>query len=121
MKSKNFIIPLVVYPFDVMVSIGETDKELKKQLEKNNCKWDDLLQIPEITGTGRCLQMETGQTVIRLKSFKKTADSYGTLQHEIFHAVQFLMKRLEMKLSMKNCEAYAYLIQYLTVEIYKKL
>lgn len=29
-KSLNFIVPLVIYPFDVMVSIAETEGQLEK-------------------------------------------------------------------------------------------
>ena len=43
-KSKNFIIPLVVYPFDVMVSLGETDEQLKKALSKYNVEWETFME-----------------------------------------------------------------------------
>ena len=36
MKSKNFIVPLIVYPFDVMVLIGEDDDALEKKLSKSD-------------------------------------------------------------------------------------
>ena len=35
-SKKNFIIPLVVYPFDVMVSIGESNEEITSRLEALN-------------------------------------------------------------------------------------
>lgn len=121
-KSKNFIIPLVVYPFDVMVSLGETDVEVVNRLNKfgidtsDNSMWNF-----EENGIGRCIIFPTNQLLLRLAHYPISNEDFGTLQHEIFHAVHFLMRKLRMKLNMKNDEAYAYLIGYLTTEIYEKI
>jgi hypothetical protein len=117
MKSSNFIINFLVYPFDVMISVNETDKQLKKEIKKFGLKWDNNLKLKP-NSTGICMQYETGQIIIRLLNFKNTNENYGTLQHEIFHAVHFLMKRIGIKLCMNSSEAYAYAIQFLTEKIY---
>jgi len=41
------------------------------------------------------------------------------IAHEIFHVVEFLMDKLTMSLCQENDETYAYLIGYITKEIYK--
>ena len=118
MKSHNFIIPLVVYPFDVMVSIGQTDQELKKILKKHGVNTKSGLWKYGKNGVGRAVVFETNQTLIRLPRVPKTPKELGSLNHEIFHAVTFIMHRIGMKLIVcKSDEAYAYLIGYLTEQI----
>lgn len=124
-KSKmNFIIPLVVYPFDVAVSFGESDEDLDKFFDKYGLTADDvnLATITSKTVQGRTVMFSTNQTLIRLPAIPKTPTDYGYLQHEIFHAVTFIMDRIGMKLVLlKSDESYAYLISYLTTEIYKRI
>lgn len=119
-KSLNVVIPLVVYPFDVMLSIGQTDQELRDVLSKFGCDWPDLLVLPP-TGLGRTVMTDSNHTIIRLNEWPVTCNQYGTLAHEIFHAVDFIFRRIGITLSEDSDEAYAYMIGYLTEEIYKKL
>lgn len=120
-KTINFVIPGTVYPFDVMVSICESNEALSRQLTRHGVKYEgvDLNHAP--TAKGRCIMFEGGQTLIRLYDYPQTAKEFGHLQHEIFHAVEFIMNRIEIKLCYKSDEAFAYLIGYYTQEIYKKL
>lgn len=117
-KKLNVIIPLVVYPFDIMFSFGETDDELKKAFSKYHLDWDENMKM---RGQGRYwMHLETNQSVIRLWNYPETPADYGTLQHEIFHAVTFIMDKIGAKFELsKSDESYAYLIGYLTTQIYK--
>ncbi len=121
-KSKNFIFKIGHYPFDCMVSLGETDVQVYQKLKKfkidvsNNDNWKF-----EDNGTGRVIQFPGGQFLLRLSVIPSTVEEYGTLQHEIFHVVEFLMRRLKMKLCLKNDEAWAYTIQHMTEVIYTQL
>ncbi len=82
--KKNFTIPMVVYPFDLMVSFAESD--------------DRLRRMPD------------------------TPVEFGYLQHEIFHYVTFLLDRLGITFCLETSdEAFAYLVGYITTEIYKKI
>ncbi len=124
MKKQNFIIPLVVYPFNVMVSFGQTDDDLLKTL--SNSLTDDEIKDKEFwsvekNGHGRTVLFGSGQTLIRMPKVPKTSKEYGSLQHEIFHATEFILSHIGMSLCKKSDEAYAYLIGYLTTEIYKKI
>lgn len=126
MKSKklNFIVPLIVYPFDVMVSFGESNEEIDKHLKKYGLTSDDvsLATYTSKTVQGRTVMFASNQTLIRLNQIPKTDIEFGNLAHEIFHAVSYIMHRIGMPLKIKKSdEAYAYLISYLTEEIYKKL
>lgn len=123
-KGLNFIVPLVVYPFDVMVSIEETDADLKKTLQKYTSDNEGVALIMNLPRTtqGRCVMLDCNQTVIRLKRQLFKHQTYSTASHEIFHAVSFIMERVGMKLELRvSDEAYAYLIGYLTKEIFKRL
>lgn len=118
-RPLNFIIPLVVYPFDVLVSIGQTDEELKKVMSKYDVEWSDNMKL---RGAGLFYMTERNQSMIRMRDFPSDNVGLGYLQHEIFHATTFILDRIGMKMILlKSDEAYAYLAQYLTVEIYKKI
>lgn len=123
-KSKNFIIPLVIYPFDVMVSLGETNEQMDKQLDKYKLSSEDLelAALNHDTTQGRAVMFQGNQSLIRLRKIPVTNADYGNLQHEIFHCVTFIMFRIGMPLEInKSDEGYAYLVGYLTKEIYSKL
>ena len=119
-RSLNVIIPLVVYPFDVMVSFGQTDEQLKRQLIRFGVEWDQIFEMGETT-MGRTTLTPGNTTVLRLQKIPESCLEYGFLAHEIFHAVTFLLERIGMTLTSTSDEAYAYLIGYLTTEIYKHL
>lgn len=121
-KKHNFIIPLVIYPFDVMVSIGQSDKELYPILKKFGVDTeDDNLLTHSNTQRGRTILFKGNQTLIRMYESKTTPVWFGNLAHEIFHAVEFILERAGMKLTLDSDEAYAYLIGYLTRKIHEQL
>lgn len=120
-KSKNFIIPLVVYPFDLMVSFGETDEQLFARLRKTNVKEDEFnnAAFDGDECKGRYCLFKCGASLIRLRHTPKTSADFGYLHHELFHAVSGIMWRIGVQLEIKvSDEAYAYLIGYLTEQIY---
>lgn len=121
---KYFIIPLVVYPFDVMVSIDEPDHILLKRLIKygnTQEECSELLNMRE-TSQGRTVMLPSNQTVIRLKTQLKKYDMISTMNHEVFHATTFIMHTIGVRFELfKSDEAYAYLIGYLTREISKRI
>lgn len=125
MKGKNFIIPLAIYPFDVMFSAAESDDILFEKLRKT-LPVEHHNQIAEyaklkVGGQGRYVMFPNGASLIRLKRLPESAEDKGSLAHEIFHCVEFLMDRIRVKHKISSSETWAYLIGYLTREIYKKL
>lgn len=117
-KSQNFIIPIDVYNRDVMVSIGETNEQLKLKLDKFDLDYGDYFDH-EIS-KGRSTRFKGGQTLIRFREPKDAC--HNTIAHEIFHAVTCLLTWIGMPFDLEtNDEAYAYLIGYLTEKIYEKI
>ena len=111
------IIYYVVYPFHLAISYHHSFNELEKALQ-NVLPEDVWYQIKEFENTevGKTIMFTSGQTCIW---FKET--TYSTISHEIFHAIDFLMRRIGCKLTPSSDDAYAYLIGYITTEIYKNL
>lgn len=126
MKSHNFIVPLVVYPFDIMFSVGETDKQLRDaindRLEDEHAKvflYDELLfNVPETRKGYTLHNLIGGQTVVR---FKKNKPDIDIVAHEIFHAIEFIFDRIGLPHSRDTSESWAYAIQYVTKEFYYNL
>lgn len=129
-KGSIFVIPLVVYPFDILVSIAQDDATFRSALHKHllpNClkdiEVDPGILMMGSTTNGRTLNLETGfQTIIRLKDYPAGPRGHAIVAHEIFHACTFVLWRVGLHLEiMKTDEAYAYLIDYVTGEFYKNL
>jgi hypothetical protein len=110
------VISIEIYCRDVVVSIGQSNKQLFKELKHKMTKsefdylfsdWDDNI------AKGRTIFHDSGFTVIRLKDFS----DYGLIAHECFHAVCFIFNKIGMPLTKESDEAYAYLLQYLVNQI----
>ena len=116
LEGKDWIvIDYVVYPFQLLVSwqekYSDLEKVLKEMLPDGS---DDAIFDLNDTAMARCYQFKTGQTVIWFRGL-----SHGIVAHEIFHAVELFMQFIGDSLSDNSRESYAYLIQYITEEVYK--
>jgi len=125
-KSYNFIINHGTYPFDLMVSIGESDEVLFPKLQK---KLPDEFHyaIQEYasfkpTTCGRYVMFPNGASLLRLRDAPITSKYKAVLAHEIFHCVEFLFDKIGIKHDIDaSSEAYAYQIEYLTGSVYDKI
>lgn len=121
----NFIIPIVVFPFDVMVSFGETDDEITGRLLDYGVSEDDieLALFSDLTSTGRTAMLSGNQTVMRFRfTPNNDPEDAGIIQHEIFHCASLILDKVGIPLSIGvSDEIYAYLIGYLTTEIMRNL
>lgn len=118
--SENHIIKIHLYPFDVMLSMGETDEELKKSLELCNLEFKKKDHgWKRESNAAYAFMFPMGQSLIRLRHKPETNIDFGHLQHEIFHVVTFITHRMGIKFTSSSDECYAYMIEYLTKEIYK--
>lgn len=123
-KKLNFILALVVYPFDIMFSFNQTDAELGKVLNRYGELPIDEIELCRLAenGRGRFVHFSMGASLIRLKDYPETPQHYGHLQHEIFHAVMVIFEKVGMEYTFrKSDEAYAYLIQYITEQVYENI
>ena len=121
----KLIIPLVIYPFDIMVMMGYSDEEVREELSRYSSISEsdiNLAMLEKETVRGRTALFETNQTFIRIPEIPVTPLDYGFLQHEIFHAVTYILYRVGMKLKIGySDEAYAYLVGYVTEKIYEEI
>jgi len=116
-----FIIDCQVYPFQILVYFGQDKKPLFKELSKRLPKSAiDTLKTFEFK-VGKSVMFTTGQTLLWLNEKPNSVSGLATLNHEIFHCVCFILERVGIVYSESSDEAYAYLIEYLTKQIYNEL
>jgi hypothetical protein len=125
MKKLNKIISMGCYPFDLMVSFNESDAELAIHLLEYGLtiedSKDDIFHLDGIkVRRGRFVMFKGNQSVLRLNFYPhfRDIDELSLLQHEIFHATHIFFEEINTPLKTSTCEPYAYLVQYLTKEIY---
>lgn len=117
-----FVVGHAGYPFDVLVAIGEKHERVVGWLKRHSdlCEQDaDMLRM-RTGGKGRTVMLTSGQSVIQLLRLD-TADDAGHLAHEVFHAVEFLMRRIGITLCEASDEAFAYAIGNLTYRIHEQV
>lgn len=116
-KTDIRIISLGVYPYDVLFTVGTTEKEVTDYLEKR-CKY--ILDAEEksflgfVGKAGRTVRLKNNAIILWTKDH-----GLPTIGHEIFHVVELLMEKLNVPLNDHTSETYAYLIEYLWREITK--
>jgi hypothetical protein len=108
------VIPLEVYGHDVVVSIGQTDKDLYEQIKENISKKDFKKYMAKQKSIATTHKLRTGGILIR---FKDDIDNPGIVAHEAFHAIIFLFKKIGISFCYESEEAYAYALEYLTNQI----
>ena len=118
---KLFIIKLVVYPFDVMIYFGKDQQPLYKELSKY-ISADEIQELREKQITrGNSVIFNNGASLIRMSNIPRSINDLATLNHEVFHIVFFILQKIGIELCPKSDEAFAYLIEYINKEIYKKI
>lgn len=122
-KPKIFVINHGSYPFDIVVAIGASDDDVCKALEKKSLRKLDNEELNAmcLTGAGRSVMLPGGQTILRIRDQLGKAEFPAVLAHEVFHCVEFLFDRVRLKYSIDAGEAFAYQIQHLTEQIYRRL
>jgi len=122
-KKQHFVINMDIYPAKVIVSIDESDAELMKFLKKfGNTKvgCQDVLNMKSYE-LGLSHPIPSNHVLIRYISQKDYEITPDIIVHEVFHAAAYILDAVGISLELGTSEeAYAYLIQYLVREIYKK-
>lgn len=123
-KSSIFTVPYVGYPFTVLVVIGANDSELADALDERGVEFDasdvEQLRLPFLA-KGQTVMLGCGWTVLRMAAWTGSISNRADLAHEIFHAVEFMFRRIGIKLCAASHEAYAYAITNLTREILTRM
>lgn len=122
-KSLNFVLGLVIYPFDIMFSFNESDDALLKRLKYQRLNESDLEQMKYLSNTTRAhyVLFSNHASLIRMKIIPVIPEDFAILQHEIFHAVHFILDFIGMKLTKESDEAYSYLTEFITKNIYMEI
>jgi len=130
MKTKSikkiFTIKSGTYPFDVLVGIGVSKKQLRNYIEKrfDLCEEEiKAIDFNEENGIqeARTIQLAGGQLVFWMKEFHMTSFHLGLLVHETHHMTQFLFDSIGLEYANESQEAWAYQHQYFFEQIMKKL
>lgn len=111
----NTIIPLDIFDAEIMVHFGEK-KELRNVLVKymSKEKITSIINALRVCKNGLTLHNEDGTTIIYIPQIPSCPEQFGTLSHEIFHAVSYVMKDKGIDLTDSSEEAYAYTIGFVT-------
>lgn len=120
--STDFSIVVRVYGIGVLFSFGQTQERLLVVAKKNGFKEKDMHlfdQRPNIPGW--CVHDNSTRAVVVLRDWPLTASDYGCLNHEIFHACDFTLRNIGFILSDDSKEAWAYMVGYVTAQVYNVL
>ena len=122
MKNIFEIIKVTVYPFDVLVSLNQTDEEFYSEV--GHLSDDDLedvfLNLDE-TVLARSYFTKNNISIVRFVNIDKDNLPHGLISHEIFHITTFILNKVNIKFSFETDESYAYLLHYLIDEVYEIL
>ncbi len=123
-KSLAFTLPLHIYPFDIRFSFAEKFKEVRKYFKENGTTGMDMEKIrygnPDCQGY--YVSWDSGEILIRMKAIPGDWRGLSIIQHEITHVVcMILTDKIGMEHNRDSTEAFAYLTDYITREVYRNL
>lgn len=115
MKKRPFkIIKLNAFPYDVMVSFGNTPEEIEAELKKYDIKLDEEHK-GWIRKTPLAHTIRLPNNAVLMHFLKEPTQ--GIIAHESFHAVWAIMDTMGAAPSDDSEEVYAYLIEYIVDQI----
>lgn len=125
----SICIPLHVYPFHVVFSFNHSSEDLKKIIHRKEhvrmeCLNDHRIEYGSGGGAKWALYLEDNRNValVRMKIIPSTAWQFSALAHEISHVTFAILETCGLSLNVGTSdEAYAYVISYLTQEVYEAL
>lgn len=126
-KTPNhFFIDCQVYPFNVLISCGESDEELTKVLiDEGGVLESEVTELlKDLSFSGRAIthMRENGPTIIRFRTPGDACIFMGTVAHECMHAAFMILDRCGLKHEFDTSdEAYTYLTGYLTTNVVEGL
>lgn len=122
MKNIFEVIKGTVYPFDILVSINQTDDEFYSEV--SHLSDDDLesvfLNLDE-TVLARSYITKNNVSIIRFMNLDKENIPHGLISHEALHITSYIFKRVGIDFSFETEEAYAYFLNYIVDNIYSTI
>ncbi len=122
----HFVVNLDIYHKEIMFAFGYPKKkvgQLLKVHERRGMKRlrKDFLNYPSCY-SGVAVIGKFGDVLIYMPIIPITATDFGTLSHEIFHAVEGVMCYVCNPLQEEgNSESWAHMIGYITQQVQEKL
>lgn len=124
MKSNKFLaINLAVYRLHVIVTWDTSAEEIAEYSEAHGCDVSkrfvsDFKEHAEDALLGLCMKLhnENPDVLVWLKQRPRRASDYGTLYHELYHAVDDISKSRNLD---DEAESRAYIFEYLVTEANK--
>ena len=122
-KKRFFLLKGIIYPYDTVVCLGVSKEEILQYMEKNyidslTSEDKDALEMP-LNTKGRTLRLKNNAYILWTKYFPVNVEHFETLNHEIFHTSDMMLRKAGLSLSDDSDEAWAYMIGWMTREIYK--
>ena len=122
MKNIFEVIKGTVYPFDILVSINQTDDEFYSEV--SHLSDDNLesvfLNLDE-TVLARSYITKNNVSIIRFMNLDKENIPHGLISHEALHITSYILKRVGIDFSFETEEAYAYFLNYIVDNIYSTI
>lgn len=130
LENQSIVVPIHIdlYGYTIIVIYNTTKEDFLKALEDLSISIPDeidyvcknLFDISKSNDYGKYIHLyNENYSFLMISKFPNTPSSIGILMHEIFHATTFILDKIGMKLKLlKSDEAYAYLQQYITTEIF---
>lgn len=120
--SENFIVKIGLFSQQVMFHFGNINL-LKEQLAKYFEEYEYINILNDIKskivfGSTYCLPKGV---LVYMPNRPKTDEDYGTLAHEILHAVFNITEKVGIEYSPEGEEVYTYLMQALMQAALKEL
>jgi hypothetical protein len=123
-EKSCFIVSPNIFPFDVMFSFNQTREEVSEWFAERGYESFDDFDETDLADIGKVFDKETvfartygherGPIIIRFKEWEPSVKGFGFLAHEIFHAVEFMMVKMNIPHGVwTTSEVYAYTTQFL--------
>ncbi|TXI89739.1 MAG: hypothetical protein E6Q36_02890 [Chryseobacterium sp.] len=125
-----YVVHEKAFHYSVILCLSPVSKkELVRVLKKEQLKSDipdlgkTLRQLKEFKGSHArtTMLLDPGITLITFYRWENDALDYGTLSHEIFHAVDLNLRAKGITLSDDSDEVYAYHMGYFTREFLNQI
>lgn len=112
-----FVVPAGTYPYDIVCYFG-TNRDWLINRMKHNITLSESITIRNYDlKKGMVFMLDSNVTLLWMPEKPKTIKDLGVLVHETFHAVDEIYRFIGINLSGDSCEAYAYFIEHLFVQI----
>lgn len=116
-ESKYIVINLSIYRCVVVVTWEQDIDKIMKYVKKHGVKikddWKGVFETHQEKSAGVCITLGEDNTdcLVWIKERPKRASQYGTLYHELYHAVDHISEAHALTIDEK--EARAYMFEYL--------